>query len=174
MPNRDKEELSPRQLARRKVKEDGRRSGEAAHTLICMPEMTLRRLDMDPDLRDAFLKAQTIQNRGARRREERRLAGVLRRGDLDEVEEQLASQEKAGQADARLFQQAEAWRTRLLEEGRPALDAFLEQYTEQEERALHKLTRDACREHVRGKPRGAKKELFRHIATLLKEDDQST
>lgn len=165
----DEEGLSSRQQARRMVKEAGRRSSEAAHAMMLMPEASLRRLDLEGDLRDAFLRARAMQNRGARRREERRLAGVLRQGNLDEVEEQLSRQEEAGQADARLFQQAEAWRARLLEDGKPALEAFHLQHPNLERRTVDKLVHEACREHERGKPRGAKKALFRHIAGLLKE-----
>ncbi len=165
------ENISSRQEARRKVKEAGRRSAAAAHTLMQMPEMSLRRLDLDQGLREAFLAARAIHNRGARRREERRLAGVLRRGDLNEIEEQLSSQEQAGQADARLFQQVEAWRARLIEGDTTALAEFHQTHPAQEPRTMDKMVHEARREQARGKPRGAKKALFRHIATLLKETD---
>lgn len=164
----DEEELSPRQLARRKVKEAGRRSSEAAHTLMLMPEMALRHLDLEEELRDAFLRARELQNVGARRREERRLAGVLRQGDLGEIEQQLSRQEQTGQADARLFKQVEAWRSRLIEDGEPALEEFHRQHPDQEQRTLDKMVHEARREHLQGKPRGAKKALFRQIATVLK------
>ena len=165
----DDEDLSPRQLARRKVKQAGRRSTAAAHTLMVMPEMALRHLDLEEDLRDSFLRARELPNMGAQRREERRLAGVLRLGDLGEIEERLSRQEQAGRADARLFQRVEAWRTRLIEDGEPAVEEFLQQHPGQEARTLAKMAHEARREHQQGKPKGAKKALFRHIATVLKE-----
>ena len=120
----EEHQLSPRQLARRKVRQDGERSTRAAHTLMSMTEAAMRRLELDPRLRQAFLAAQTITAPGARRREERRLAGVLRQEDLDELEELLSSQADSDHADARLFQRAEAWRSRLITEGAPALEEF--------------------------------------------------
>ena len=160
--------LTTRQLARRKVKSDGRRSAEAAHQLMLMPEAALGRLDLDEELRHAFLHARTIQHPGARRREERRLAGVLRQGDLGDIEEKLASQEQSGRADGRLFKQVEAWRTRLISGGAEALEAFHLEHPGQERRVLDKMVHAAAREDSRGKPKGAKKALFRHIATILK------
>ena len=169
---KEEEELSPRQLARRKVKQAGRRSTEASHTLMMMPEMALRHLDLEEGLRDAFLRARELPNMGARRREERRLAGVLRQCDLGEIEQLLSRQEQAGRADAHLFKQVEAWRTRLIEGGEPALEEFHRQHPVQEQRILDKMAHEARREILHGKPKGAKKALFRHIATLLKETAQ--
>lgn len=163
-----REQLTPRMQKRRAIKAAGRRSAAAAHTLMLMPDADLRRLDMDEELIASFLKAREINHVGARRREERRLAGVLRLGDLDEMEEKLASQEKSGKADGRMFKQAEAWRTRLLIDGAEALEAFYLAFPGQERQVLDELFHDACREDVQGKPKGAKKALFRHIADVLK------
>ena len=165
------DDLSPRQLRRREVKEAGRRSSAVAHTLMLLPDQALLRLGLDPDLREGFLKARTIRNTGARRREERRLAGVLRLGDLDEIEQMLRRQEEGGQADARLFKKVEAWRARLIAGGREALEAFHEANPDQRGPTLHQLVRQAMQEEAHGKPRGAKKALFRHIAGVLKEQE---
>ncbi len=170
--NEDEEKLSPRQVARRKVKQAGRRSSEAAHTLMLMPEYLLRRLEMEEGLRVAFLKAREFKSSGARRREERRLAGVLRQGDIGEIEQLLASQEQFDKADARLFKQVVVWRTRLIDDDRLALDDFHQKYPGQEVRTLDKMVHEARREQLKGKPKGAKKALFRHIATVLKEARQ--
>lgn len=170
--DQQQEQLSPRQLARRKVKEAGRRSSEAAHTLMQMPEMALRHIDLEEELRDAFLRARKIPQMGARRREQRRLAGVLRQGDLDQLEQKLTAQD--GAADARLFKQVEAWRTRLIEDGKPALEQFHQQHPGLEQRILDKMVHEACREQQYGKPRGAKKALFGHLATILSPDPKTT
>lgn len=171
MPDQDKEEseqLSPRQLARREVKQQGRRSAAAAHELMTMPAASLRRLELDPELSQGFMRAREIKSTGARRREERRLAGVLRQHELDEIEGLLSSQEQSGRADARMFQQAEAWRARLINEGEAALEQFHLQHPEQQRRVLDRMVHDARREAQHGKPKGAQKALFRHIADVLK------
>jgi len=165
----DQEQLSPRQLRRREVKEAGRRSSSAAHQLMLMPDQALLRLDLEPQLRDAFIKARTIRNTGARRREERRLAGVLRLGSLDEIEETLKRQEEGGLADARLFKQVEVWRAQLITGGKETREAFFNEHPGQDGGALHRMVRLAIKEDSRGKPRGAKKALFRYIAGVLKE-----
>ena len=152
----------------RKVKADGRRSSEAAHKLMLMTEAALKHLDLEVELRDAFLKARNLPTPGARRREERRLAGVLRLGDLGEIEQRLANQEEGGRADGRLFKMVEAWRTRLIAGDTAALEAFHQEHPGQERRVLDKMIHEAVREDARGKPKGAKKALFRYIATTLK------
>ncbi len=167
--DREEEQLSARQLRRREVKRAGRRSAAAAHTLMLMPEHLFTRLDLDQELREAFTGARAIRNTGARRREERRLAGVLRQGGLDELEALLARQDQAGQADARLFKQVEAWRERLLTDSKDALAEFYEQHPGQQGSPLHQLVRQAISEQTKGKPKGAKRALFRHIAAVLRE-----
>lgn len=161
------DKLSPRQLARQQVREAGKRSSKAAHTLMSMPESALQHLDLDKDLISEFIMARNIKTSGARRREERRLAGTLRQEDLNEIEAQLTSADKADKADAHLFKQTESWRTRLIAEDN-ALVEFHEQYAGQDQRIFAKLVHEAQREQQGGKPKGASKALFRHIASVLK------
>ncbi len=128
-----------------------------------LPETTLSKLELDEDLREAIERARAVTSHVARRRAERTLAGDLRRVELAEVEAQLASVHEAGRADARQFQLAEQWRTRLIEEGAAALAAFPGGGDDE----LPRLIAAARNERSTGRPPGAARALFRHIVQLL-------
>ncbi len=158
---------SPRDLARRERRLAGERSGKAAHTLMELPEALLGRLGLEEELREVVDGARAITSHGARRREERRLAGVLRTGDLEDVERRLASVAEAGQANAHQFQLAERWRARLIEEGAAGADAFCLSSPGADRAELGRLVEAAQRERATGKPRGAARALFRQVIAAL-------
>ena len=158
---------SPRQLARRQRRTAGDRSASAAHTLMELPAALLDGLGLDDDLREAVDRARAVTSHGARRREERHLAGVLRRVDADDLEKRLSNVQESGRADARLFQLAETWRTRLIDEGAPAAEAFFATFGG-DRAALAKLIEGARRERDTGRPRGATRALFRAVMAALR------
>jgi ribosome-associated protein len=159
---------TPRQIARRQTREAGERSASAAHTLMQLPENLLDGLGLDEDVREAVDHARAITAHGARRREERRLAGVLRGVDADDLETRLATVQEGGRTDARQFQLAETWRARLIEEGARAAEAFLGAFAGADRAELLKLVEAAQRERTTGKPRGAARALFRLVMAALR------
>jgi len=165
--NEDRE--SPRQLARRERRDAGERSARAAHTLMELADAPLASLGLDEELREAVDRARAITSHVARRREERRLAGVLRGADLDGVERRLAQVKEHGRADARQFQLAESWRERLIEEGAPAAEELSAAFPGADREELARLIEDARRERTTGRPRGAARALFRLVAAAMRE-----
>ncbi len=124
----------------------------------------LAKLELDDDLRESVERARAVTSHIARRRAERTLAGELRRHDLAEIAAELAKLEDGGKADARQFQLAETWRARMIEEGTAALAEFPGGSDDE----LLRLIAAAQRERTTGKPPGAARALFRHIAQRLK------
>ena len=170
--NDDDNGESPRQVARRQRRTAGDRSASVAHTLMQLPEALIGGLGLDDDLREAVDRARAVTSPGARRREERRLAGVLRRVDADDLEARLSNVQEGGRADARQFQLAETWRTRLIEEGAPAAEAFFASVVGADRAALARLIDEARRERATGRPRGAARALFRQVMAALREGDR--
>ena len=158
---------SRRQVARRERRQDGDRSGRLARALMEMSASAMGRLGLDGDLRIEVDRARKITSHIARRREERRLAGTLRRFDTDELEARLAKVAQGGSGDPRPFHLAEAWRTRLLDEGPAATEAFVAAHAPPEAPPLARLVEDARRERSVGVPKGAGRALFRHILAAL-------
>ncbi len=129
-------------------------------------------MKLSVEVREAGERARNTTSLGARRREERRLAGVLRNFDLGDVEAQLQEQERSGRADARLFQRAEAWRVRLLEEGQPAIDDLHSELVGLDMAHSQKLVSDAQHERDFGGTKGTAKELFRYLMTALRAQQE--
>ncbi len=162
---------SPRQKSRRQRRESGSRAAKVARALMELRPPALESLELSDDVQAATQRARSTKSQGARRREERRLAGVLRSVDLANVEAQLQAQAQSGRADARMFQRAEAWRARLIEEGQPAIDALHAELVGLEMKRWQELVENAQRERNQGGPPGAAKTLFRCIMTALRAEE---
>ncbi len=164
MPDRDDDEESRRQIARRKVRVAGDRSARLAKSLMDLPASALAKLELDEELREAVDRARGVTSHNARRRAERGLAGDLRGvDDLDAIETRLTSIQETGMASPRLFQLAERWRARLIAEGEAAAGEF----PGGAQPALLALIENARRERDTGKPPGAARALFRHVIAAL-------
>lgn len=163
MPRRDDDKTN-RQIARSQQRRAGDRSAQLANALMKLSEPAVKKLELDDDLREAIDRARAVTTHIARRRAERTLAGVLRRNELGEVEAALAKVEDSGGGDVRQFHLAEQWRAKLIEQGMAGADSFPATVDDE----LPRLVDAAQRERTTGRPPGAARALFRHIAMLLK------
>jgi len=164
MADRDDRGESRRQIARRQQRRAGDRSARLANALMKLPGSALGKLGLDEDLRAAVDRARAVTAHVARRRAERTLAGDLRRIDLVALDARLAQVQATGAAEPQQFQRAEQWRARMIEGGLAAAAEFPGGVTE----PLPQLIASAQRERLTGKPPGAARALFRHIAAVLK------
>jgi len=164
----DEEPESRREQSRRQRREAGNRSAEVARKLMELSDQAVAAIELPENVRDAVTRARRTGAMVAKRREERRLAGVLRKVDLAEVEQQLETQSRSGRADARLFQRTESWRSRLIDEGKPAIEQFCSELVGLEKSRWEELVGNAQREKSDGAPKGASKVLFRAITAALK------
>ena len=163
----DDEAPSRRQLARKARRDDGDQSSRLARALMEMSNAALGRLGLDEALRGEVDRARRITALVARRREERRLAGVIRRADGDDLEARLAKVRAGGDAQNRPFHQGEAWRARLLDEGAPAQAEFVAAHPGVDPIRLAKMVADAISERATERPRGAGRALFRTVMAAL-------
>jgi ribosome-associated protein len=168
------DDRTARQISRSKQKRAGDRSARLANTLMKLPGPKLAKLKLDEELREAVDRARAVPSHIARRRAERTLAGELRRHDLEELDDQLAKLEQGSSAETRQFHEAERWRARLIEE-----PGALEEFPGGSDDKLPSLIDAARRERDTGLPRGAARQLFRHVVARLRppepepvEDDE--
>jgi ribosome-associated protein len=161
--DRDDGGESRRQVARRALRAAGDRSARLAHELMTLPASALGKLGLDEDLRETVDSARAVKAHVARRRAERTLAGELRRGDLAELESRLANAQTGSTHETQTFHLAETWRARMIEGGIAAAAEFPGGASE----PLPRLIEEAQRERTTGRPRGAARALFRHIAAVL-------
>jgi ribosome-associated protein len=159
----DDEGESRRQVARRAQRQAGERSARLAHTLMKLPASALGKLGLDEDLREVADRARAVTAHVARRRAERGLAGELRRVDLVELEARLARVQTTGAAEPQTFHLAEKWRALMIEGGVAAVADFPGGAKD----PLPRLIEEAQRERATGRPPGAARALFRHVAAVL-------
>jgi ribosomal 50S subunit-associated protein YjgA (DUF615 family) len=160
----DDDERSRRQISRGEARDAGDRSARIAKLLMQLPDVALRKLTLDDDVREAIDKARTVTSHIARRRAERTLASDLRRFELSKLEDQLANTRERERADAQHFQLAEQWREKLIEHG---ISAASELPGGPDDELARRIDA-AQRERATGKPQGAARALFRAIAERLK------
>jgi ribosome-associated protein len=158
------EELSARQQKRADQRDAGQRSAKLANALMKLSAVALDKVKLDDDIRVSVDRARAVKSLIARRRAERALAGELRRYELADVEIQLGTIRETAQSESERFKEAERWRARLIDEGTAVLASFPGGGDKQ----LPTLIENAQREKKTGKPAGAARALFRHVAELLR------
>lgn len=147
----------------------GVRSAEVARILLTLPDPVFARLRLEGEVAEAVSRARAIKAPGARRREERRLAGVLRAHDVDEVEAAIKGSGQTDRQEAARFQRAERWRARLVDDGDVAIEALLVEVPGIDAAVVAALVDDARHERDTGAPRGAARKLFRFVRDACDE-----
>lgn len=159
--------MSDDRLTRAEKRAHGERSARLARTLMTLKDHELRKLNLDDDVLEEVEGARAIKSMAARRREERRLGGVIRDAGMEDIEGAIAHLDDAKHDEARAFQRAERWRKDLLSGGPDALARFFEAAPNADRDEVTTALDEAVREENTGKPRGAKKRLFRVVRDAI-------
>ncbi|HVV83103.1 MAG TPA: ribosome biogenesis factor YjgA [Kofleriaceae bacterium] len=154
---------SRRQLARGERRRAGERSADLARALMKLGDAAIPKLEVGERLRAAIDRARRVTAPGARRRAERELAGTLRGEDMADLAARLERVKTTGAGDSRHLHVAERWRETMIAGG-VAAAGFPGGVDEE----LPQLIARAQGERATGKPPGAARALFRHLAAILK------
>jgi ribosome-associated protein len=152
-------------LTRGEKRAVGDRSQRLARELMTLTDAALERVPLEEHVRDAVVEARRVTSNITRRREERRLAGVLRDADLTAVDEAVGVQRDSSAQEAQRFKKSERWRAELIDED-DAAERFVA-HADVDGEKLAELVRDARSERDTGKPRGAARALFRFVREAL-------
>lgn len=134
--------------------------------LVKMPDAVLARIELPDVLRDAVDQARKIKAREGLRRQMQYIGRLMREVDAEAVRRSVEAVELRHRGDVRAFHDLERWRERLIEEGDPAVDAFVSHYPDADRQRLRQLTRSARREQgVEGASRSARL-LFRYLRDI--------
>lgn len=160
----DRSDKTRRQIARAAVKKDGNRSSRVAAQLMKLSDAVIRKLELSVELTDTIKRARAIPSQQARRRAERELAGELRHVNIADVSDRIAKVLETGSVETKHLHLAEQWRAKLIEGGIAAAADFPGGPDDELGRHIER----ARAERDTGKPPGAGRALFRHIAAILK------
>lgn len=169
---RDAEEpLQPgaRRPTRREKREASARGDELAARLEALPPPETEALPLSDEVREALEALRDVKSsaHGARRRARLRLSAMLRASDTDAIDAALGlgSEVHSTTERDRALAALQRWRQRMLDEGDPALDAFIERYPGLDRRSARPLVLQARADAAAGRGSRAAKKLF----ALLRE-----
>jgi ribosome-associated protein len=117
---------------------------------------------------DAIVLAKRITARGGLARQRQYIGKLMRDIDTAPVEAALNVKSRNAAFDAEKHKRIEAWRSRLLTEGPPALDELLTWCPGADRKSLQALIQKATGARVdSGSREAASRELFRTLRTLF-------
>lgn len=140
-----------------------------ADRLLTFSEQRLEPLGLSERTTLALAEGRRIKALDARRRQQRFLAKLLSKEDLEPVERFLDEIDGKNAAGNRHFHELEQWRDRLIDEGDGALEELLEEQPEADRQQLRQLIRAAKREREQGKPPAAARKLFKFLRGLFEQ-----
>ncbi len=130
----------------------------------------LAAIPMEDNLREAIEETRRLKARNVRsglKRQLQYLGKLMRRAEVEPIEEALARIQGNHAEEKALLHRSERWRDRLIEEGDGALGELLDEYPQADRQHLRQLIRNAQREQKAGKPPKSAREIFREIRDLV-------
>ena len=140
--------------------------------LVELPPHQLAQLVLPQPLRDAVETARAISARGGRKRQLQYIGKLMRETDPEPIRAALARIDGTDQAASALLHRAERWRTRLLDEGEAALEAFARECPQIDLGAVRTLVHAAVAERAAGRPPRDQRVLFRTLRDSLANVDR--
>ena len=129
--------------------------------IIALSESRRAKLPLSDDLLFAIEETSRIRSHEGRRRHMQYVGKLMRREDLSAIQAVFGEFEQESQRRDHAFHRLERWRDRLIEEGDPAVEAFVAVYPDIDRQALRQLIRNAQRERQRDKPPTNARRLFK-------------
>jgi ribosome-associated protein len=160
-------EEPPSKSERKRVSSDLQSLGEM---LIELPQTELDALPLPENLRDAVMLARRITAHGGLYRQKQYIGKLMRKIDAEPIREAMEARHERERVASLRFRRLEQWRDRIVQEGRPALDAFIAEsasVSAELTKELVALTDKAHREHVQKLAPMSSRELFRKLREAL-------
>ena len=123
-------------------------------------------LELPASLVAALSEARRLHARGGRKRQLQFIGKLMRDIDPEPIRNYFEQERLKTRKLAQAHHELEAWRDRLIEEGDPAIEAFLEQHAQADRQHLRQLVRQAKKELAHNKPPKSSRALFRYIRDL--------
>jgi len=162
------DDIDPHELApsKSRLKRDAHGLQKLGADLLDVPESEWASLGLAEDLVSALREAKRLHSRGARKRQLQYIGKLMRDIDPEPILQYFRQLRLKARQQAQRQHELEGWRDRLIEEGDPALGAFLELHAQADRQHLRQLIRQAKKEHAENKPPKSSRALFRYIRDL--------
>lgn len=141
--------------------------------LLDLPATRLASVPLPDALREAVMLARKMRKFGALNRQKQYIGKLMRQIDAQPIREALAVIEQEGLAEKHAHQLCENWRDRLLDEGDPALESFLEKYPDSDRQQLRQIIRKHQKAGSEIVLATESKKLYRFLRALLATNGQA-
>ena len=162
------DEIDPLDLppSKSRLKRDAHALQKLGTELLDIPESEWVSLGLTQDLMSALREAKRLHSHGARKRQLQYIGKLMRDVDPEPIQQYFQQLRLKARQQAQRHHELEIWRDRLIEEGDPAVGAFLELHAQADRQHLRHLIRQAKKEHAQNKPPRSSRALFRYIRDL--------
>ncbi len=160
----DPEEHAPPSKSR--LKRDAHDLQQLGTRLVDLPESVWSMLGLPDSLVAALREAGHLHARGGRKRQLQFIGKLMRDVDPEPIRNYFEQERLRTRKLAQAHHELEAWRERLIEEGDPAVEIFLEQHAQADRQHLRQLVRQAKKELAHNTPPKSSRALFRYIRDL--------
>ncbi len=134
--------------------------------LIKLTEGELASIPIPDELQKQIALAKRISHNSGKRRQLQYIGKLMRKIDTAPIEAAYQELQSGRKTLTREFHQLEQWRDRLITEGTPAIEAFIELYPSADRQQLRQSVRLAKKEQEKNKPPQNARKLFRYIRQL--------
>ncbi len=162
------EEFDPESAppSKSRLKRDAHELQQLGIQLVDLPESVWSMLELPDSLVAALREAGRLHSRGGRKRQLQFIGKLMRAVDPEPIRNYFEQDRLKARKLAQTHHELEAWRDRLIKEGDPAIETFLEQHAQADRQHLRQLVRQAKKELAHNKPPKSSRALFRYIRDL--------
>ncbi len=141
--------------------------------LLELPAARLSSVPMPDALREAVMLARKMHKFGALNRQKQYIGKLMRQIDVNPIRDALAAIAQEGLAGKQTHKSSENWRDRLLNEGNPALESFLEKYPDSDRQQLRRIIRNHKKAGSEIVLATERKKLYRILHAVLVTEKQA-
>lgn len=134
--------------------------------LLDVPESAWITLELPEGLLAALREAKRLHARGAHKRQLQYIGKLMRNVDPEPIQQYFEQRRLEARQHAQAHHALEDWRDHLIEDGDPAIEAFMLQHEQADRQHLRQLIRQANKERAQNKPPKASRALFRYLRDL--------
>ena len=149
------------------IKRDISVIGDLCEEITQLAPAQIERLGLPENIQTAIIEATKMPAKAARKRQLKFITGLMRKADVESIQEQLDKIKAKSAHATRELHQLERWRERFLSDDKQVLTEFLAQNPSADAQYLRQLIRNAKKEIANEKPPKSSRLLFRYLRELL-------
>ena len=161
----EEDEFDPADLppSKTRLKKDADALQQLGTDLLDLPEGDWMKLALPDALIDALHEAKRIHSRGALKRQRQFIGRLMRDVDPEPIHQHFEQLRQKTRQQVQAHHALEQWRDRMIEEGDPAIEAYLQENASADRQHLRQLVRQARKENDQKKPPKSARALFRYL-----------